>query len=367
MDTNFTKTDQRSKWVSYDDVKETAETLQGLQKNVTGDNIREALGRGSKATITKHLRQWKSENNITTVDEASIPNHILQMVRELLKRIHEDADAEITEHKQAIDLTLSQTQISLHKIEQENATIIADRDQFNFDLKKERTDHQQLQNAHATLQNEKSALLERVASLESRNMEYKNEADRLHQATQSAEDRAKQLNDELTTERKSHTVLLEKLNREYSEQLLQLQNQLNNILLEKTELQTRHDSLLHSHNKLDSDLAEQKNNCVSLQREYDTLSFENTQLKNTLENSRSQNNHLAGDLANKNSENTGLYIQLKTAENDNVSIKNVLDKLEHKMQMLQEQFEKVAQEKAFLEGQLKQLQARKLPDSQTVG
>ena|SRR3990167_2829152 len=159
--------------VTYQDIEEAAEALRNQKKNVTGDNIREHLGRGSKGTITKYLRQWKLKNNVTTVDEATVPKHMLQMMRDFIKRAHDDADVELNEHKQEIDLQLTQKEIALKKMEQENATLTTDREQFSADLKKEQVEHRLLQNEFSILQNEKSALTARVSLLESHNAEHK--------------------------------------------------------------------------------------------------------------------------------------------------------------------------------------------------
>lgn len=342
--------------VTYQDIEETASALQIQQKNVTGDNIREYLGRGSKGTITKYLQQWKLKNNITTVDEASIPKHILLMVRDLLKRVHEDADGKLNEHKEAIDLQLTQTQLTLKKVERENEMLVGERDQLRDDLKNVRSDHEQLQNTLTVVQNEKSALSERVSLLESNNNEHKNEIVRLHQLSKELNDRITQQHAELTTERKRHTEILENSRSNYETKLIEVRSNLNNTQLQKTELQTRFDLLSQSHDDLNSDLVSQKNNNASLQKNCDLLSADNFHIKDTVEKLNFQNKNLTETVENKNSENTDLYIQLKASENNNVSVKNTLDKLEHKMQILQEQFEKTAQEKAFLEGQLKQLQ-----------
>src|SRR3990167_7342096 len=358
---------QAKKPIAYQDIEEAAEALKSQQKNVTGDNIREHLGRGSKGTIIKYLRQWKLKNNVATVDEASIPNHILHMVRDLLKRVHEDSDVELNEHKQEIDLQLIQKEILIKKMEQENATLAINRDQFSVDLKKEQTDRQQLQSEFSNVQNEKSALTARVSLLESHNTEHKNEINRLHQLNKESNDRVIQQQAELSIERKHHAEALEKLRSEYEAKITQLQSQLSNSLLEKTELQTKHDHLIVGHNKLSHDFETLKNTHLLLQKNCDHISSENLQFRNTIDELKIKQGELSQKLENRGNENTELHIQLKTSENSNLFMKNALDKLERKMLMLQEQFEKTAHEKAFLEGQLKQLQSRKFPDPQTVG
>src|SRR3990167_5346555 len=358
--------EQAKKPIAYQDIEEAAEALKSQQKNVTGDNIREHLGRGSKGTITKYLRQWKSENGVKTVDEASIPNHILHMVRDLLKRVHEDSDVELNEHKQEIDLQLIQKEILIKKMEQENATLALNRDQFSVDLKKEQTDRQQLQSEFSNVQNEKSALTARVSLLESHNTGHKNEINRLHQLNKESNDRVTQQQAELSIEHKHHAAVLEKLRSEYEAKITQLQSQLSNSLLEKTELQTKHDHLIVGHNKLSHDFETLKNTHLLLQKNCDHISSENAQFRNTVDELKIQRDQLSQKLESKTNEQTEIYIQLKTFENSNESMKIALEKLEHKMQMQQEQSEKTAQEKAFLEGQLKQLQSRKILDSHAV-
>jgi len=51
--------------VTYQDVCEAAETLQGQQKSITIDNLRAILGTGSRGTLAMHLRTYKANADVS--------------------------------------------------------------------------------------------------------------------------------------------------------------------------------------------------------------------------------------------------------------------------------------------------------------
>jgi len=59
--------------IIYQDVATAAQQLQGLSKNPTVDNVRSILGTGSKSTIARHLKEWKSQQGIMTASDGAIP------------------------------------------------------------------------------------------------------------------------------------------------------------------------------------------------------------------------------------------------------------------------------------------------------
>ena len=66
--------------VTFTEMGETAEYLQGLGRNPTVDAIREHLGRGIRTTLAEHLKRWKS---LKTSGEYRLPKPLFAVVTEL--------------------------------------------------------------------------------------------------------------------------------------------------------------------------------------------------------------------------------------------------------------------------------------------
>ena len=352
--------------ITYHDVANAIATLQGRQKNPTIDTIREELGTGSKSTIAKFMQQWKSKNGVSNTNEMGIPNELQQLIRGLWEKIQSDADVKIEKHSIEAATEINDAKNTVALTQQQNAIL-------HHDIKTltEKLDHQtevseQLKNTINQSENEKTKLIERISMLELQNKNHKDEIDRLHQLLKNTQNNLTHYQQAIEQQRQEQTLLLEKQRGEFDLKLSQLQNQLTFTLNEKTEYQTKHEGLLQKHNQVLINFESEKNNVRLFQKNCDVLSVENSQLKNETEKLNMNENKLTQKLENKNNENTELYIQLKSSENNNVSAKALLDKLDRKMQIQQEQSEKIAQEKAFLEGQLKQLQSRKILDSHAV-
>lgn len=99
--------------INYLDVTNAISKLQVQSKAITGDNIREVLGTGSKSTITQYLREWKQQQGLSIGDNASLPSELLTTVKELWARLQSKADNAIDSHQQECDAVLREIQQQL--------------------------------------------------------------------------------------------------------------------------------------------------------------------------------------------------------------------------------------------------------------
>jgi hypothetical protein len=99
--------------ISYHDVAKSISTLQSLQKNPTVDNIREILGTGSKSTIARFLREWKSKNGLQNDDDGVLPSDLLNVVKGLWGALQEKADRQSAAYNQECDEKIAQLQQQL--------------------------------------------------------------------------------------------------------------------------------------------------------------------------------------------------------------------------------------------------------------
>lgn len=338
--------------ITYHDVANAIATLQGRQKNPTIDTIREELGTGSKSTIAKFMQEYKTKNGITNTNEMGIPNELQQLIRGLWEKIQSDANVKIEKHQLEADTEINDAKNSVALTQQQNALLHSEIKTLSEKLDDQTQTSEQLKNTINQCENEKTKLIERISSLESHNLNHKKENDRLHTLLKNTQDNLVHYQQAVEQQRHEQALLLEKQRSEYELKLSQLQNQLNVTIHEKTQYQTRFDSLTKLHHKLESDFSQEKNSNKLLQKNCDSLSTENTRLTNEVEKLNSHQNQLSQQLENKNNENSELYIQIKSSENINLSLKTQIDKLDYKMQALIDEHNKTLQEKYFLEANL---------------
>lgn len=343
--------------ITYEKVKDAARTLQDQRKSVTGDNIRAVLGTGSKGTITKYLRQWKTNNGAGTVNESSVPPRLCQVVRDLWHQIESDADDKITEHKETLERKLSDTQLLLDTYKSQNEIITAERDQLKSDLAHSENTNQELQNTLSEAQKKQIATDERITAFESHNAEYKNEISRLHQLLKEAQTQASQLNETLDRERKIHADSINLLRKDTDEKIIAIQTDLNQSQIENAKLKSDmiHASQLNT--KLENELSSLKESYQLILKNHDEVQKETMSLKNKLDNEKVNNSELTEKLENKNNENTSLFIQLKTNEHIIEQSNNAITKLENEIKTLQRKNEVLTQEKFRLEIKISQIKS----------
>jgi hypothetical protein len=111
--------------ITYQDVTVAIAELQGKQRNVTCDNIRELLGTGSKSTIARFLREWKEKHGLQRDDDASVPSELIGMVKGLWLRMQDKMHIQAIEHEtKANEKTdAMQQEVSASKRQQENLQV----------------------------------------------------------------------------------------------------------------------------------------------------------------------------------------------------------------------------------------------------
>jgi uncharacterized protein (UPF0548 family) len=76
--------------VSYSEVAEKATQLLGEGRNPSVERIRILLGTGSTTTVANHLRQWKANQEATTLTSAkeNIPLELVAVMKGLWERVN---------------------------------------------------------------------------------------------------------------------------------------------------------------------------------------------------------------------------------------------------------------------------------------
>lgn len=101
--------------VVYQDVVSAIPKLQAQGKSISVDNTRAELGRGSKSTIARLLREWKAQQGLPMDDDASLPSDLLTAVKELWRLLQTKADDVIAGYREEYDVALREIQQQLNQ------------------------------------------------------------------------------------------------------------------------------------------------------------------------------------------------------------------------------------------------------------
>jgi transketolase len=108
--------------ISYQQVAQAAAALVEQGKTPTHEHIRQLIGTGSNNTISKHLRQWKANQNInslTTVKE-NVPVELTQVIKNLWERVVEQAEEKLIEIEKNYTQQISDLNLQYEKYKSNN-------------------------------------------------------------------------------------------------------------------------------------------------------------------------------------------------------------------------------------------------------
>jgi len=72
--------------ITFLDVKDAIAELQGQEKNITVDHIREVLGTGSRSTINNHLKTWRSQISDAGLNDPTLPSELISLIKAQCER-----------------------------------------------------------------------------------------------------------------------------------------------------------------------------------------------------------------------------------------------------------------------------------------
>lgn len=198
-------------------------------------------------------------------------------------------------------------------------------------------------------QQEKVKLTERVASFEARRQENIAENERLHQLLKYAQDSLEHYQTATQQVRQEQSLLMEKQRNEYEQKIMQWQTQAQSAVHEKSLIEAQYQQLNQAHTQL-----EETHNALVSQQSPLKSAYE--RLQQDYEKLNQQHQQQAQQLEAKQHTIIELQITLKTEANKTAETEESLKKANDKIESLRHDMQFIAQEKANLEGQLKQLQ-----------
>lgn len=345
--------------ITYHDVKNAIATLQGLQKNPTVDNIRDVLGTGSKSTIARLLREWKTQHGLANESEGSLPTELQAMMNGFWEALCNKAEEKIDAHQKHADEKLKAIEVQLTQSKQAESQL----KQAIHGLEEEKHQHEadirqlKAELSHQTQENVK--LAERAATLDSRCEDKLAENQRLHQHLKHVQDNLEHYQAAIQQQRLEQSLLLEKQQQDYEHRLKEANQQYQAANADKASTQAKLESLLALHETLSAE------HHATMAKLHDTLN-QHASLKAA--NEALMQAHQAQHLEFKTQAETMAAMQhklitfevkAKTTQERIESLEQTLAKAEDKIEALRDENQFILQEKASLEGQIKQIQQRK--------
>lgn len=343
--------------ITYRDVTTAIATLQGQQKSPTVDNIRGILGTGSKSTIARHLREWKSSQGLAGSDPATLPSELQALINGLWERLQEQALAQTQEYQKTADAKVVQIEQQLHQTKQSERDLNTKIHTQEEQLHQLSDDNRQQQAALQLEQQEKIKLSERLNSLDARREESRTENERLHQLLKQVQHNLEHYQVAIQTSRQEQELRLEKQHHDYEQKISQLQTQCETLIREKLDHQSQYTQL----QKIYGTTQEEHKTLVykhnDLKKQYDILSITHQKLQEEQDQLSRLQQQQSKESENKDHAVFESEIKLKAKEEAMAILREELSKGEDKIQALRHDYQFASHEKAELSGQIKQLEA----------
>ena len=338
--------------VTLFEVEQAAVQLQGKGKNPSVDAVREILGTGSKSTISQHLRDWKSTQFEA---QGKLPQEVIAFVTGLWERLHGQADQRVTKIEKASAEQIQTLQQTLFQSQQALAQLKKDFHQKEEGLAESKISSEALEKNLQAQQHEHAKLLERYHAAQEKQENSKAENARLHQLANNIQANLEHYQQAMQQQRTEQQLANEKQHAQSQENIKQLQRELefyrqqsrdfesqwNKKTLELQQLEGEHEAIKNARQHFLQHTQQQDHALATLTER--CQQFENkaqTHEKNLIINSNQIN-----DL-----EKQVLVFKEKT----NVLQKS-LQAAEDKIETLRQEKLFLIQEKAELQGALKQL------------
>lgn len=342
--------------ITYEDVISAANALKGQGKNVTIENVRGFLGTGSAGTVNQHLRRWKEVQNSTQkiASKENVPEPLMALV----KGLWESVLAQSTEQFTPIE----------SNYQQEIAELKAELEKYRTNNQRWQKMFNQWQEEKTALANEKLTLEQALAFAHKENQSLNSKYDGLLQQLQEKQKRVEELHrlhqqmqanlehyresareqrllDQQQFEREKQQILSD--TKELKEQLAVQQATYSELNQKNHVIERSYVELENKHN-LSVNLAE------SLKREISRLEKTSIEHQQSSQHWHDQFNQSQESIENRITEIIALQSDNKLLNQQLIDAKDLLRNMQDHNKLLASEKWDLAQEKARLEGQMRQ-------------
>ncbi len=337
--------------ITYDDVSSAANSLKGEGKSITIENVRRFLGTGSAGTVNQHLRRWKEIQNSSQkiATKENLPEPLIALVQGLWEGVITQSIEQFTPIEANYQQEISELKMELEKFRTNNQRWQKMFNQWQQEkttyANEKLTLEQALEFAHKenqALHSKNDVLLRQLQEKQERIEELH----RLHQLAQSNLEhyresaREQRLLDQQQFEREKQQFLFEA--KEMQEQLVGEQ--------------VKHGELLQKHQLIERSHIELELIRESLKKEIQQLGKTNVEYQQASQHWQNQFQELQKSFEAKLREVTLLQSDLANSKQRLVDAKELLLEAQSQNKLLASEKWELAQAKAQLEGQIKQMQ-----------
>lgn len=344
--------------ITYDDVVSAASSLKAEGQSITIENVRRFLGTGSAGTVNQHLRRWKEAQASTQkiATKENLPEGLIAHVKGLWEGVFAQTAEQFTPIESNYQQEITELKTELEKYRSNNQRwqkLFNQWQQEKAALANEKlTLEQALEFAHKenqSLNNKYDGLLQQVQEKQER----VEELNRLHQQTQTNLEhyresaREQRLLDQQKFEREKQQFLSEA--KELKEQLLVQQ-------VKYSELHQQQQLTKGSYIELQEQYNQSNALIEPLENEIQQLEKNNIKYQQTSLHWQGQFNDLQRSFETKITEIIALQGDNKLLNQQLIDIKDSLRNVGDQNKLLASEKWELVQEKARLEGQIKQMQ-----------
>ncbi|CAN5408525.1 hypothetical protein BH10PSE19_BH10PSE19_03690 [soil metagenome] len=343
--------------IGYHDVAKAIATIQSLQKNPTVDNIREVLGTGSKSTIARFLREWRTKHGLHNDDNGTLPSDLLTIVNGLWDAMQEKSDNQIAQYQQETDEKTAQLQTQVNQIKRQGSDLQQKIHALEEQLHKKTEECDALKTGFIAENKEKIQMIERASNLDLRHQESQAENMRLHQLLKHVQENLEHYQAATQQLRQEQSLAIEKQRSEFDQQLSQLRSQLELTSAEKSNFQAQCTQLNKNNGSLENENKTLVLQYQEIQQQYSLLKITSDKLQKDHDKLLEIHQQQSINLNSKHHFVIELQLKLKLSDEKIALLENDLSCANNKVHNLRHEHQFISQEKANLEGQLKQLQS----------
>lgn len=344
--------------VTYHDVVSSAQKIIASGYEPTIERIRADLKTGSNSTIGTHLRNWRSKQDSLQqlATKEKIPEELVTLLKGLWDRVMDQAEEKLESVKKEAQTDSTTLRQTIQQLQQENARL----QQSEYQLKQSRDG---LAHEKATIeqllnkaQTESVTSNTKIDSLIQQLDDKKSRIDELHKQNQQTQANLEHYRAASLEQRQLDQQRAEQQQRELTHTLQQLRFEKEELLRQQIELQKLYADLQSDHKNTQHNFEKLTTHSEAISAELIELTKKLAVIAESEKNWQSQHKNLISKFEAQSKLTLELQTQNAVLRQHAVEMKSELKDIKDQNKSLAHDKWILGQEKAQLEGQMKQLQ-----------
>lgn len=344
--------------ITYTEVAEAATQLIGQNKNPTIEQVRLLLGSGSSTTIANHLRQWKAnqEGSSLIAAKENIPPELIAIVKGLWERVIDQSEEKVRAIEADHQQFTAELQQELQKYKNNNQRWQQLFNQWAKEKEQLINEKAAISQAYETLQKTHDSLIAKQDSLAAQLEEKQDRIQELRRLHTQAQDNLEHYRESSREQRLIEQQQFEQQKQALHSELKALKDEMSVTREKSAVLQQHYQSLQQSHTTLEknhahilSQLETQHSQLIDSEKarleHHQASQHWHNQYKETLKG-----------LENKTAKLIDSQTEIKVVSQQLASVTRALEEAHDQNKLLSHDKWALAQEKAQMQGQLMQMQ-----------